>query len=241
MAERQIVLRKAFKFHYDESDLLKEFRKFAIQLGEPLADKLKAYKTGNRMLNNAENLLTVMTESPESPRIKTIIKSLYELQSYKSKTTGAPVRRIKPRKVMVGLVNIKNMDKKTNIAVLDRQFPQHHIAPFNDPPNPPKRTGQATKTRPQNALWRIFEYPTKPTYTIPTIAKGPLVYTSSSDGYSRWHISRSVQWKGKNKGAFAAYYILNQQRQVYNEDKVIFKNMVRRAIKVIILTRTRFR
>jgi len=232
---------KAFAFHLDMSDLYKELGIFTKALGKDLAKEMETKNVGDKILKNTENnLLESMPKG--SGRIQRLISTMKSKQKYTFKTVPGGGRKgggSSPRLALVQLVNIKEMDKKTLIARLDRDFPPKHNAPFAG--NPLKRIGSPTKNNPRNSLWRILEHVTKTRYPIAARSAKFLYYTKASDGFSKWHITKRTTWYGTNKGAFSAYYLLDSQRQVYKEDRKIFENEFKKGVKKVIQTKTRFR
>lgn len=227
------------KFQVDFSDINKEFGLFIKALGKDLSQELKRRKTADKIADRSINSLK-QTKSTTSGRVRAIMDALKHRPKYGVKSSGSgKIGRFNVRQTYVSVANVKHLDRQTQISALDRAFPPRHNAPFAG--NPLKKTGQESKNQKRNALWRIFEYPTKASY--PIMSRGPLSlrYTTSKDGNSQWHYSRSVTWKGTGRNASSMYYLLNSARQVYKGDQLTFTREVKRGVKKIIETKTRFR
>jgi len=234
-----------FVFHVSTRDIEQELKKFNVALSKDLIKEMKSSNPGKSIQRRASLDLKIGARK-SSPRIQRLLSSMKENMIYKpfdgkaTKTSGTA------KNIRMQVFDSVKMDAMTNIATLDKLYPETHIAPFAQEKNPLKKLSSlATKHRRQKkfSLWRMYEYETKPAYPIPTVAKGPLVFTSAKDGYSKWHISRRVKWSTSGAvGGVAnwAYYLLNSSRTMYKTDKKVFSKTVGKGIQKIIQTKTRF-
>jgi hypothetical protein len=228
--------RNYLKFQVDFQDINKELGVFIKALGKDLSLELKSKHTGEKMAKGPIRNLQE-TFSPKSGRVKTLMKAIMHKPKYGFESSGNKIGRFNIRRAHVKVANIGYLDQQTKISTLDKRFPPRHNAPFAG--NPLKKTGQASKSK--HSLWRILEYVTKNRYPIK--AQGPmsLRYTTNKDNNSRWHIARTVTWYGTNRGAFSAYYLLDSSRRVYKDDQAVFSREIKRGVKKIIETKTRFK
>jgi len=239
-SRNRIQGRKLFAFTVDFSDINKELGKFINGLKEDLKDEIKASRAEKKIVAHARG--TLFQDVPrKSRRISAITQIMDKHNKYY--TYGGSTRVLKKKAPIfaLGLYNIEKLDKATNIARLDQKYPEYHYAPFQKPSKVKKAIGQKTKRMKRNSLWRILQYGRKSFYTIPTVEPGPVVYTSARDGFSRWHIRRTVKWFSEKPSTAGIYYLLSISKQMYDDDKRVFYTAVVKGVSKILSNRTRFR
>jgi len=229
--------RNVWQFQVDFSDINKELGVLIKVLGKDLIQELKSKHVAEKVAKRAADSLATQY-SPSSGRIRAIMDAVQKNAQYAKYKTSISVGRFKTvNGIKIGVAKLSYLDKMTKISALDRAYPPVHKTSFMG--DVKKKIGQESKNR--NFLWKILEHREKKSYTIPTTAPGPVVYTSSKDGYSRFHVSRAVTWHGTGRGAFSAYYLLNSAREVYKSDQVLFTKYVASGVAKMIRQRTRFR
>jgi hypothetical protein len=234
--------RSYFAFFVNTNDILNELGKFNKALGQDLKSHMEASNPARTIQKNISRHLGSMA-STRSKRIQTILNSMSKGRKYTTFDSKPAKHTGVSKSLRMQMINIKIMDKETNIGRLDKLYPQKHKAEFAG--NPVKKLkGKAKAYRKQEkfSLWRMYEYVTSGAYKIPQKAKGPLLFTASNDGYSSWIVSRQVQFLATGRGpSSSAYYMLNESRRMYKSDKEVFSKAVSRGIKRVIETKTRFK
>jgi hypothetical protein len=252
MARPRVGGRSYVSFIVDNSGIKKGFREFASQLALEVSKEIKSTQTHNKILSNVDNRLKQkypgksgrITAIMSAMRIGRVVKQIPHSESV-GINPSAGIRRAgvglvgrsTGKDVRMSLVSIKAMNERTRIATLDAKFRPRHKASFSDPRNPRKRIGSPSSYR--YSLWSILERRNKTSYPI-IGSQRLLAFTKASDGYTKWHRPRSVMWR-TTKASTHANYLLNNAREVYDEDKRKFKRAVESGVVKYLTTKSRFR